>query len=86
MENYNLEIGKVCYWQDGGWHGCHIIVKISERFVYCKTYENKKATGKISRYSKKRFLERHNVFSHTCEYGSYHDNIGEVDLSALAAS
>lgn len=80
MHNSYLAIGRVCYWQDGGWHGCNIIVKLSIRFVYFKTYQNGKITDptKTTRYSKKRFLATHEVFPNACTYGSYHINIGNI--------
>ena len=73
----DLKIGLVCYWQDGGWHGCHIITRWNKKFVYTKNYPSKK-NEKEHRFALSKFLDDHECFNHLCEYGSYHKNIGKV--------
>lgn len=76
MLNDDLHVGLVCYWQISGWHGCHVIIRMSLLFVYYKEYCDGKIENKIYRRSKKKFLVEHQIYD--CEYGSYHKNIGKI--------
>jgi hypothetical protein len=81
MYEIDLKEGLVCYWQDGGWHGCHQIIKWNERFVYYIDFhdnEKKKEIKQLYKTGLKKFLESHSIYKHTCEYGNFHKNIGNI--------
>ena len=75
----DLKIGRVFYWQDGGWHGCHVVTRWNKRYVYYRQYPMKKYNDyKEYRKPLSEFLEIHEKYPHKCSYGSYHNNIGDV--------
>jgi hypothetical protein len=78
MHKSYLTVGRICYWQIRGWHGCHVVIKISIRFVYYKAYNpDDRSIGKeLYRSSIKSFLAGHCEFSHCCEYSN--SDIGTI--------
>ena len=75
MNKSDLKENLVCYWQDGGWHGCDRVITFNQRFVYYVVYDslNKKPIEKkIYRKALSTFLNSHNIFSSNCEYAGFH--------------
>ena len=84
MMKNELQNDLVCYWQNGGWHGCNKIVKFNKKFVYYEDYpsdvsiEFTNETSKVRRRSVKDFLNIHDVQLSACGYAEYHKNIGKI--------
>ena len=69
-----MEIGKIYYWQDGGWHGLSQIVRFTDRFIYYTDYP--KTIDKPSRKTIKNFNKSHSCYSYNCEYAyTYKEDI-----------
>jgi hypothetical protein len=81
MHSYDLKENLICYWQDGGWHGCHKIIRFNKRYVYYVEYSDYKINNKqqdevpqLYHQALNKFLKDHEINSNLCEYSGYHRN------------
>ena len=56
----SLEVGRVYYWNSGGWHGKVKVTKISKNRVYYVDIENKCSVKETS-CAKSKFIAHHSI-------------------------
>ena len=80
-EDNFFKIDKVYFYQDGGWHGTHIVVKLSERFVWWAHYPFSKGY-RIMKSTRKDFQAQHQcvniVYNRDNWHGDEHKFIGKI--------
>jgi len=77
MEKHDLQNNLVCYWQNGGWHGCNKIIRFNKKFVHYIEHAVQK-DSKAHFISVKNFLYIHDIQISQCGYPEYHNDIGKV--------
>jgi hypothetical protein len=90
LKPIDLKVGLVCYWQDGGWHGKHIIRKFNKMFVHYSEYftdedyhpvyftkkEAEERSKKEFKTARSKFLCGHTIQKDLCTYKC--KGVGEV--------